>query len=309
MQVTIVGDFPEPSRRAIRELFPPSWTIAIGPAIDVVATIADAEVVIPEHARVDAGFLDRAPKLRLVQTGAGFDNVEIPECTRRGVWVANAAGVNAGAVAEHVIALVLCWYKNLIPLDRAMKRGEIAVEYAGGEVAGKTIGVVGMGHIGGRVADMAAALGMAVLRGSARASAADADAAAGLMEILRRADVLTLHCRLEERTRHLIGRAELAAMKPGAFLVNTARGGVVDEAALIEALRAGRIAGAGLDVFASEPLPSDSPLRRMENVILTPHTAGMPDGPRFHRRRYRFFAENARRVASGQAPLNALNRP
>jgi D-3-phosphoglycerate dehydrogenase len=303
MQVTIVGDFPEPSRRAIRELFPSSWTIAIGPAADVAATLADAEVVIPEHARVDAGFLERAPKLRLVQTGAGFDNVEIPECTRRGVWVANAAGVNAGAVAEHVMALVLCWYKNLIPLDRAMKRGETAVEYAGGEVAGRTIGIVGMGHIGGRVADMAAALGMEVLRASVRTPAA------GLTEILRRADVLTLHCRLNERTRNLIGRDELAAMKPGSFLVNTARGGVVDEAALVEALREGRIAGAGLDVYASEPLPPDSPLRRMENVILTPHTAGMPDGPRFHRRRYRFFAENARRVASGQAPLNALNRP
>jgi D-3-phosphoglycerate dehydrogenase len=98
-------------------------------------------------------------------------------------------------------------------------------------------------------------------------------------------------------------------MKPGAFLVNTARGGVVDEAALIEALRAGRIAGAGLYVYASEPLPRDSPLRRMEKVILTPHTAGMPGGLRSHRRRYLFFAENARRVASGLAPLHALNRP
>ena len=306
MNVVIIGDFPEDSRQAIRAIFPPGWAVAVGRLQDVAAELAQAEVIIPEHAAVDAGLLDRAPKLKLVQTGAGFDNVAIPECTRRGVWVANAAGVNAGAVAEHVIALVLCWYKNLIPLDRAMKRGEYAVGYTGGEVAGKTIGVVGMGHIGARVAAMAAALGMEVLKGSVQAPAA---AAAGLTEILRRADVLTVHCRLNEGTRHLIGPAELACMKPGAFLVNTSRGGVVDEAALVEALRAGRIAGAGLDVYESEPLPPDSPLRQMENVILTPHTAGMPDGLRFHRRRYLFFAENACRVANGQAPLNALNRP
>jgi len=306
MNVVIIGDFPEAARQAIRAIFPPGWAVAVGRLQDVAAELAQAEVIIPEHAAVDAGLLDRAPKLRLVQTGAGFDNVATPECTRRGVWVANAAGVNAGAVAEHVIALVLCWYKNLIPLDRAMKRGEYAVGYAGGEVAGKTIGVVGMGHIGARVAAMAAALGMEVLKGSVQAPAA---AAAGLTEILRRADVLTVHCRLNESTRHLIGPAELACMKPGAFLVNTSRGGVVDEAALVEALRAGRIAGAGLDVYESEPLPPDSPLRQMENVILTPHTAGMPDGLRLHRRRYLFFAENACRVANGQAPLNALNRP
>ena len=163
MNVVIIGDFPEPSKHAIREMFPSEWTVAIGTLQDVAGDLAAAEVIIPEHASVDGLLLDRAPRLKLVQTGAGFDNVVIPECTRRGIVVAHAAGVNATAVAEHVIALVLCWYKNLVPLDRAMKRGEYSVAYAGAEIAGKTVGVIGMGHVGRAVARMAAALGMEVL--------------------------------------------------------------------------------------------------------------------------------------------------
>jgi phosphoglycerate dehydrogenase-like enzyme len=309
MNVVIIGDFPEPSKHAIREMFPSEWTVAIGTLQDVAGDLAAAEVIIPEHASVDGLLLDRAPRLKLVQTGAGFDNVVIPECTRRGIVVAHAAGVNATAVAEHVIALVLCWYKNLVPLDRAMKRGDYSVAYAGAEIAGKTVGVIGMGHVGRAVARMAAALGMEVLPypvhtvGGEDSGAARTDFTA----LLKRADVITVHCRLTDRTRRLIGSRELASMKARAFLVNTSRGGVVDEAALIEALKTGRIAGAGLDVYEHEPLPRDSPLRTLENVILTPHTGGMPDGLRFHRKRYLFFAENIRRVSGGQAPLNALN--
>jgi phosphoglycerate dehydrogenase-like enzyme len=166
-----------------------------------------------------------------------------------------------------------------------------------------------MGHVGRAVARMAAALGMEVLPYSMQAVGGENSGAArtDFTGLLKRADVITVHCRLTDRTRRLIGSRELASMKARAFLVNTSRGGVVDEAALIEALKTGRIAGAGLDVYETEPLPQDSPLRALDNVILTPHTGGMPDGLRFHRKRYLFFVENIRRVSSGQAPLNALN--
>lgn len=126
--------------------------------------------------------------------------------------------------------------------------------------------------------------------------------------ILKKSDIVSLHVFLNAETRHLISQAELALMKRDAFLINTSRGPVVDEAALIEALQSKKIGGAGLDVFESEPLPKDSPLRRLDNVILTPHTAGRPDALKFHKHRYEFFIENIRRVSEGKAPINALNQ-
>ncbi len=125
--------------------------------------IADAEVIIPEHIRVDGPFLERTKKLRLVQTGAGFDNVVIPECTKRGIYVASGAGVNTVAVAEHVLAYICCWFKAMIFLDGIMKRGEFGVDYQGAEIAGKTLGIVGMGSIGKAVAHRALAFEMKVL--------------------------------------------------------------------------------------------------------------------------------------------------
>jgi D-3-phosphoglycerate dehydrogenase len=244
-----------------------------------------------------------------VQTGAGFDNVVIPECTRRGVHVANAAGVNAAAVAEHVLGFIFCWYKNMIRMDGMLKQGGYRFEYAGAEISGKTLGVIGMGNVGRAVARKARALEMKVLGYASRPAEADGDVQMTDLEtLLSLSDVVTLHCSLNEGTRHLIGRREFGLMKRECFLINTARGPIVDEAELIEALQAGRIAGAGLDVFEKEPLPGESPLRRMENVILTPHTAGMPDGLRLNWKRYAFFVENILRLSQGRAPLNALNR-
>ena len=266
-------------------------------------------MIIPEHVMVDGPFLDRTPHLKLVQTGAGFDNVDIPECTLRGVFVANAAGVNANAVAEHVLAFTFCWYKSMTLLDGTLKRGGYGVDYAGSEIAGKTMGIIGMGSIGKAVARKASALDMKVLGHAIDTGKTGGDVQmTDLSTLLGFSDVITLHCRLSDRTRHMIGRREFASMKPSAFLINTSRGPVVDETALIEALQTNRIAGAGLDVFEREPLPTDSPLRSMQSVILTPHTAGMPDGLKFHRKRYEFFLENIRRVSQGQVPLNALNQ-
>lgn len=309
MKIVIIGDFTEGSKKRIVAQFPPDWRVVIVAARDMEPELADAEVIIPEHVTVDGPFLDRAKKLKLVQTGAGFDNVAIAECTRRGIYVANAAGVNTVAVAEHVFALTLSWYKAMVHLDGALKRGEYGVDYGGAEVAGKTIGIVGMGSIGQAVARRALAFEMEVLGHDIR----PVDAPGGVRmtdmgTLLSRSEVITLHTFLDDRTRHLIGRRELDAMRRDAFLINTSRGAVIHEAALIEALQAKRIAGAGLDVFEKEPLPKESPLRNMGNVILTPHTAGMPDGLKFHQKRYAYFRENILRVSQGKVPLNALNR-
>ncbi len=309
MKIVIIGDFTETSKRRIREQFPPDWRIAIVSVAEMDTELADAEVIVPEHVIVDGPFLDRVKKLRLVQTGAGFDNVAIPECTKRGIYVANGAGVNTVAVAEHVLTFIRCWFKDMITLDSIMKTGVYGEEYRGAEIAGKTLGIIGMGGIGRAVAHRALAFEMKVLGYDIRPVETEREVEmTDLTTLLKASDVIRLHTFLDERTRHMIGPCEFSSMKESAFLINTSRGPIVDEKALIEALEAERIGGAGLDVFEKEPLPKDSPLRNMKNVILTPHTAGMPDGLKFHQKRYEFFRENITRVSRGMIPLNALNR-
>jgi phosphoglycerate dehydrogenase-like enzyme len=309
MNIVIIGDFSQTSKKRILMQFPSDWRVDIGTVKETEPALAEAEVIIPEHVKVDGSFLDRAHKLKLVQTGAGFDNVVIPECTRRGVYVANASGINATAVAEHVLTFIFCWHKNIIRMDGMLKRGEYCFDYAGAEVSGKTLGIIGMGNIGKAVARRALACEMKVLGYTVHPVEVDGGVQMTDMEtLLRLSDVVTLHCSLNVQTRHMIGSREFNFMKPDAFLINTARGPIVDESAMIEALQTKKIAGVGLDVFEKEPLPKESPLRKMENVILTPHTAGMPEGLRFHQKRYAYFLENILRVSQGKAPLNALNR-
>jgi D-3-phosphoglycerate dehydrogenase len=309
MNVVIVRKFPERTRRLILSKFPQDWKVVMVTPEELNKELEDVEAIIPEHHTIDGPLLDRAKNLKLVQTGAGYDNVTVDECTKRGVYVANAAGINAPAVAEHVFAFILCWCKNMISLDGLMKRGEYGVEHIGSELSGKAIGIVGLGNIGREVARLAKAFNMKVLGYHVRSIGTKLEIELTDFEtLLRSSDIVTLHISLNERTRHLIGQRELALMKEDAFLINTSRGAVIDEAALIEALKAKKIGGAGLDVFETEPLPKDSPLRKLNNVILTPHRAGSPDGLHFHHKRYEFFAENIKRVSEGKAPLKALNR-
>ncbi len=308
LKIVIIGQFPEKTKQRIREVFPPEFQLSIVPADRMYDDIVDADVIIPEHQSIDGAFLDRTRNLKLVQTGAGFDNVVVEECTKRGVYVANAAGVNAAAVAEHVMALILCWYKNLVTLDRTVKEGGYSVEYVGSELSGKTIGIVGFGNVGRNVARLARAFTMKVLAYSRRPVQTETEVEfTELKTLLKLSDVFTLHTSLNNQTRHMIGRKEFECMKKDAFLINTSRGPVVDEVALIEVLQHNRIAGAALDVFETEPLSVDSPLRKLNNVILTPHTAGLPDGTKFSRKRYEFFLKNAKRVSAGQEPLNLIN--
>ncbi|WP_172200122.1 NAD(P)-dependent oxidoreductase [Saccharibacillus qingshengii] len=313
MKILIVGYFSEVSQSTLVKYFPQDWNVVIvPPGNEMLDHIADCHVIIPEPIQVDHSLLSRAPKLKLVQTGAGFDNVDVPACTQLGIWVANAAGVNAQAVAEHVMALILSYYKNIPFLDRFMKNreDESRLDYTGSELEGQTIGIIGLGAIGKKVAAFCNVFDMKV-QAYGKTGAVQPDDLAqrtDLDTLLSTSDIISVHLPLNEQTKRLIDKKAFKKMKKNALFINTARGGIVDEQDLIHALKNGDIAGACLDVFESEPLSLDSELRHLNNVILTPHTAGMPDGRKFHRKRYDFFIENIKRVENGEAPASKLNQ-
>jgi len=310
LKVVIARDASQKTKKLMTAQFPEQWDIVTVRAEDLNREIDNADVIIPEGAIINTGLLEKAKKLKLIQAGAGYDNVDIKTCTDRGIFVANAAGINARAVAEHVFAFILGWYKNIITLDGALKSGKFTMNYDGAELSQKVIGVVGLGNIGEEVARLAAAFDMQVLGYHHRQTRSANDInVVDLHTLLKQSDIITLHVALNRRTHHLIDKKEFELMKPDAFFINTSRGAVVDEPALIEALRQNRICGAGLDVFATEPLPAASPLRKLNNVILSPHNAGEPDGLFFHKKRFQFFAANIKRVLDGKPPQNALNDP
>lgn len=309
MKIVVIGIFPEAAQARIRQSFPSDWQVCIVPPPAAEAVLSDADIVVPEHISVDRPFLEKAPRLRLVQTGAGYDNVDIEACTERGIYVCNAAGINAAAVAEHVMALILCWYKNIAYLDSFMKsRGkEGELSYSGGELAGKTIGIIGLGHIGQKLAGCCKAFDMTVLGCGHKPLDIPGVELVEPDQLYARSDIVSVHVPLLPSTRHMIDSAVFSRMKPSALLVNTARGAIINEADLIEALRTHTIAGACLDVYEQEPLSEDSPLRDLPNVILTPHTAGLPDSVRFHQKRYDFFRANIIKVMNNEKPDSALN--
>ena len=309
MKIVMTGYFPDAAGRRIRESFPGEWELAIVSPEDVYGELSTADVLSPEHLRVDAALLEKAPRLKLVQTGAGYDNVNIADCTECGVQVCNAAGVNAAAVAEHVMAFLLCYYKNLIGLDRFMKAQgrEPMPEYSGAELSRKTIGIIGLGNVGRKVAEYSRAFGMRVLGCGRNGAALPGAESRSLKELCRESDIVSIHVPLTAETRHMINAEVFSIMKKDALLINTSRGAVIEEAQLIRALQDGQIGGACLDVYENEPLSAGSPLRELNNVILTPHTAGYPDGVLFHEKRCEFFVGNIRRVLLGELPECRLN--
>jgi D-3-phosphoglycerate dehydrogenase len=217
------------------------------------------------------------PGLRLVsRCGVGCDSVDLPAAERHGVVVTITPHGNYGAVAEHALALLLALTRSIVATDREVHRG-VWQKTALVPVRGKTLGLVGIGRIGRAVAVRAAALGMHVMGADPVVSHDHARAhgieLTSLDELLARSDFISLHAPLTPETKGLINRAALAKMKPGAFLVNTARGGLVVEPDVVDALRSGRLAGAGLDVLVDEPPRSDNPLLALDNVVITPHLA------------------------------------
>jgi D-3-phosphoglycerate dehydrogenase / 2-oxoglutarate reductase len=240
---------------------------------------ADVALNIRGRTSFTAEVLGACPKLKLISIwGTGTDNVDLPAAAARGVTVTNTPGANAIAVAEHTVALMLAAAKQLASADQAMRQGSWPRNLVP-QLRGKRLGLVGTGLIGREVAGMARGLGMQVVAWTFHPSARLADSLGlryvELDELLRTSDIVSLHLRATPETRHFLNRARLAMLKPGAILVNTARGALIDEAALVECLKEKRIACAGLDVFEAEPLPAGHPLLGLPNVLLTPHAAGM----------------------------------
>jgi D-3-phosphoglycerate dehydrogenase len=257
--------------------------------------------------------LARLPNLLMAASqGAGYDTIEPAACTRAGVLLVNQAGGNAEAVAEHALALLLSLGKRIVETDRRMRRapGIDRNAYMGRDARGKTIGIDGLGHVGRRLAELCRGLlGMRVLACDPYLSAEEIAARGAekttLDDLLRRADYVSINCPLTAETRGMIGAREYALMQPHAYFITTARGNIHDEAALEAALRDGRIAGAGLDVWAKEPPPPDHPLLQRDNVIASQHTAGVTHEARANIGR--IAAEQLLATLDGKRPPRLLN--
>lgn len=251
----------------------------------VIARAADADGIIVQYAPLTARVIQALERCRIIaRYGVGVDNVDVAAASARGIWVANAPGFCTPELAEHTMALILSFARRLAALDRSVRAGQwdtIGVMGPTRRLSALTLGLVGFGRVGQAVAARAKSFGLSVVVSAPRASAeAMADQGVrkvALDEVFATADVVSLHLPLTPSTRHLVDARRLALMKPSAFLINTSRGPIVDEAALILALREGRLAGAGLDVLEREPPRSDNPLLALDNVILTPHAAYYSD--------------------------------
>ncbi|MGH6660505.1 MAG: hydroxyacid dehydrogenase [Rhodospirillales bacterium] len=227
----------------------------------------------------------RCPNLLAISTtGAGYDIVDVDACTKAGVLVVNQSGANSESVAQHVLGMMLALSKQIVQADKRMRRdagGWTRWDYQGKELTGRTLGIVGLGNVGRRVAALGAVFGMRVVacdpyitdanfreRGAERVN---------LEDVFRDADFVSINCPLSDETRGMVGARLYALMKPTAYFITTARGGIHDEMALAKALAEGRVAGAGLDVFDPEPPPLDHPLLKFDNVVISPHNAGVTD--------------------------------
>jgi phosphoglycerate dehydrogenase-like enzyme len=244
--------------------------------VELADRIGDSEIVINIRAssRFTAEVLEKCPALRLISIwGTGTDNVDLAEAQRKGIRVTNTPNVSAVAVAEHTLALMMAVEKRTVQVDQQVRQGRWPRAMVT-ELRGKTLGLIGIGAIGREVARLGAGIGMRVIAWTFHPRG-DLVEWVAFDDIFRRSDVVSIHLRLSTETSGLIRREHLELMKPGAILINTARGGIVKESDLVQALQANRIAGAGLDVFETEPLPADSPLCALPNVVLTPHAAGI----------------------------------
>jgi D-3-phosphoglycerate dehydrogenase len=245
---------------------------------ELVKACVDAHGILARLGTITTRVIDSAPHLRIIaRHGVGVDAVDLAAATRRGVVVTTTGSENASAVAEYTFALLLALVRKVLLADGAMRDGKWSREpLVGMELEGRTLGIVGLGAIGRRVARQANGFGMRVLAFDPNIGDAEDPAIeqTSFEDLLERSDVVTLHTRLTAETAHLIDARALARMKGGAVLINTSRGEVVDQSALIVALSSGTLGGAALDTYEREPLPADSPLRRLSNVVLSPHVAG-----------------------------------
>lgn len=280
-RIGLVGTYFPGAYEALHEHVPQGFTLVDALAREDWGKLADCEYLI-SRLDIDPAIIDATPNVRFWQRwGAGYDHVDLAAWGARGVPVAVCPGVNAGIVAELTVMLILAGYRNLLQINRDLRAGHWPrTEYFGRSfmLRGKTVGIVGLGHIGKRVATLATAFGAKVIYTDIVRMRDEEDrfgyAFVTLPELLAQSDVVTLHCPLDETTRGMIGEAELKAMKPTAMLVNTARGPIVREDALVRALTDGTIATACLDTYEREPLPPEHLLLRLDNVVASAHAGG-----------------------------------
>lgn len=310
-KIVFVTPFPD-SADAAERMAPADFDFvpAKGDSTEYQAAIKDAQYLVGfVSGLVQKSLFEVAPTLKLIQLlSAGYDDADPDAAREAGVPVANNGGANSVAVSEHAVLLMLAVCRQLVRQHTNVAAGRWRGNQTPRlfELRGKTVGIIGLGSIGKKVARLTKGFGTNVLYYDIARLTEDQEDALGvrfrlLNELLGEADIVSLHTPLNASTHHLIGAEQLALMKSSAFLVNTARGPIIDEAALYEALTNDTIAGAGLDVFDEEPPPADHPLFKLENAILTAHMAG----PTFesHTARLRNAFDNVQRVARGEAPL------
>lgn len=276
---------------------------------DLLEIIGDYDGLITGTDEVSKKVIKKGKKLKIIaKNGVGYDNIDVPAATERGVYVTTTPGAVEQAVADSTIGLMLDLARNITVGNQAIRSGSWE-RIMGTEIWEKRLGIIGMGTIGKNVARRAQGFNMEIfafdpfidLEYCAQYGIKSTD----LNEIFNSCDFISIHCLLNEATRNLVSRERLNMMKPTAYIINTSRGGVIDETALVEALKEGRITGAGLDVFEKEPLPEDSPLLELDNVILTPHIAGYSRDANL--KAGIMVAESVIAALNGIVPPNLLN--
>lgn len=279
---------------------------------EAAAKIGDAEVVLVNKTPITAEVMDQCPNLRYIGLFAtGYNNIDIPAATAHGITVCNAGEYSTQGVIQHTFALLLSLAENLPRYEKAVADGAWErsetfsyFPFPTRELCGKTMAVIGYGSIGRGVAKVADAFGMHVIVNTRSVPADCPFPLVSREEAFRRADVLTVHCPLTEETANLLNTGSLALMKPSAFVINTARGGIADEQAVADALTAGRLAGYGADVLVKEPMSPDTPLKNAPNCIITPHIAWAAQETR--ERLVGIVADNLRNWLEGH-PTNQVN--
>lgn len=276
---------------------------------DLRRELKKAEVLLHVLTPVSAAMMDQGPRLRLIQKiGVGIDAIDIEAAKARGIGVCNMPGTNTQAVVELTLALLLACLRRIVPIDAETRAGrgwplDSRFIEGVGEVSGKTVGLVGYGAVPRRLTPVFQALGARVIACNGGGGEAPVELLP-LEELLRKADIVSLHVPLTPETNGLLDARRIGLMKPGAILINTARGPLVEEAALVAALKSGHIAAAGLDVFPQEPLTPGSEILKLPNVVMTPHIAWLTEGT--WQRSLAVVAEQCRRLAAGEEFLHRV---
>ena len=283
---------------------------------ELVAKVPGVDILVGARNRMNRNVLDKADKVFFIQQcSAGYDNIDLKAAREKGINVSNAGGAGVIPVAEHTLMLMLAISKNLIRCDRTMKVGEYILEECVGriyELRDKLLGIVGMGKIGSQVARLAHVYGMEIqFFDPYRKDTSDLEfpvKTVSLEELMTTSDFVSIHALLSDDTRGMLSRKELEMMKPTAYLINTSRGAIVDEEALADILEAGKIRGAGLDVYGEhgDPPPKTSRLLKLDNVVLTPHIGGVT-AEDLHRNFYETSLGNIIRVVRGEEPKYVVN--